>query len=154
MTRKYVAVIYDDTTQNRLREWATENSFDLGYGYSGEPKDPNDYEFHTTVFYTSNDVDHREQEPGYKLIEKHTVHPIGFSLLGENKDVPVMKVEVSGALAMLRKKYEDLGYQDQWDDYIPHISLSYARKPVDISTKVLPTFPLTFDYVKVEDLME
>lgn len=154
MTKKYVAIIYDDATQDNLRKWATENGFDLGYGYSGEPKDPDDFEFHTTVFYTSNDVQHREQEPGYNLIETHDVTPIGFDLLGVEKDIPVMKIEPTGALGMLRKKYEDLGYEDQWETYIPHVSLSYARKPVDMSQLKLPSFPLTFKYVKVEDLVE
>lgn len=154
MTRKYVAVIYDDATQSALRKWATDNGFDLGYGYSGEPKDPNDFEFHTTVFYTSNDVDYVDPEPGYKLIETHQVSPIGFGMLGVENDIPVMKVEASGALADIRKKYEALGYKDQWDEYIPHISLSYARKPINVKGIPLPDFPLTFNYVKVEDLME
>lgn len=152
MAKKYVAVIYDDATQQKLRDWATNNQFDLGYGYNGEPKDPNDFEFHTTVFYTSNDVDH--YEPPYRLIENHQVVPVGFALLGVDKDIPVMKVEASGALAILRKRYEELGYQDQWDNYVPHISLSYARKPVDMSNLTVPPFPLTFNKVKVEDLME
>lgn len=154
MTKKYVAIIYDDATQNNLRKWATQSGFDLGYGYGGEPKDPSEYEFHTTVFYTSNDVDHKEQEPGYNLIETHEVRPVAFDTLGMEKNIPVIKVEPTGALGMLRKKYEALGYQDQWDNYVPHISLSYARKPVDLSLRKLPTFPLTFSYVKVEDLME
>lgn len=152
MARKYVAIIYDDATQQNLRNWATDHGFDLGYGYSGEPKDPNEYQFHTTVFFTSNDVDH--YEPPYKLIETHHVDPIGFGMLGMENDIPVMKIDVSGALAMLRKQYESLGYQDQWDQYVPHISLSYARKPVDMSNMTVPSFPLTFNNVKVEDLME
>lgn len=152
MAKKYVAVIYDNATQQKLREWATNNGFDLGYGYGGEPKDPSEFEFHTTVFFTSNDIDH--YEPPYKLIEAHRVVPIGFAMLGLDKDIPVLKVEPSGALAMLRQRYESLGYQDQWEQYIPHISLSYAKQPVDTSNMAVPDFPMTFDRVKVEDLME
>lgn len=154
MKCKYVAVIYDKPTQQNLREWATTNGFDLGYGYSGEPIDPNQYEFHTTVFYTNNPHEQTDPYPGYKLIEKGQSFPTQFHLLGENQDVPVIKVEPTGMLATLRQKYERMGYKEKWDSYIPHISISYARKPVDFSKMQLPTFPLMFDYVKAEDVLE
>jgi hypothetical protein len=154
MARKYIAAIYDNVTQVKLRNWCTENGFDLGYGYGGEPKDPNEYEFHTTVFYTMNDVGDLREGLGYRLIESHPVTPIGFTMLGLDKNVPVLKLDFTGMIAHLRQKYDVMGFKDQWDQYQPHISLSYAKKPVDFSTMSLPTFDIRFDRVKIEDLVD
>lgn len=154
LAKRYIAVIYDDVTQQKLQDWAVASGFDLAHDYDDIPIDPKDFEFHTTIFYTSNEVKLIDSEPGYKLIESHTVNPIGFESLGEEKDIPVLKVDSSGALGTLRKRYENAGYQDKWDDYIPHVSLSYVRKPVDFTNIQLPAFPLTFNYVKVKELKE
>lgn len=154
MTRKYIAIIYDPETQQNMRNWCNNNGFDLSVGYGGIPQDPEKFEFHTTVFYASNEIDNFMEDPKYNLIERQEAIPMMFMMLGENQDVPVLKLEREGALAMLRKKYEDMGMLDKWDDYTPHISLSYAKSPRDLSELHLPDFKLCFNKVIVEDIQE
>lgn len=71
-------------------------------------------------------------------------------MLGENKDIPVLTIKSEG-LYNLRKYYEGLGLEDQWDEYIPHISVSYKRGPIDENNIVLPDFDVYFEKVVVED---
>ena len=154
MTRKYIAIIYDPETQQNLRNWCTNNGFDLSVGYGGVPQEPENFEFHTTVFYTINEVEGFREDPEYNLIECHEVTPMIFDMLGEDRDVPVLKLEYEGALATLRKKYEGIGMMDKWDNYVPHISLSYAKSPRDLSELPFPDFKLCFNKVVVEDIQE
>ena len=152
--RKYVAVQYDEESQKKLREWAKENGFDLTAKYDGEKQNEKDFDFHTTIFYTSNEMEDLPEEPEYKLIESYSVTPMGFDLLGEEKNIPVIKLAPEGMIVDLRKTYEKIGMKDQWPEYLPHISLSYVRKSYDLSGLTLPTFPITFNRVKVEDILE
>lgn len=154
MARKYVAIIYDLETQINMRNWCHDNGFDLSQGYGGVPQNPEDFEFHTTVFYPINEVDEPHEDPGYNLIETREVIPMKFGMLGENQDVPVLKLELCSTIAILRKKYEDMGMQDKWDNYVPHISLSYAKSPRDVSKLQFPNFKLKFNRVTVEDIKE
>lgn len=152
--RKYVAVQYDHNTQEKLRQWAIDNNFDLTKGYGEQEQDPKDFDFHTTIFYTSNEMEDLPEEPGYKLIESYSVTPMKFDLLGVEKDIPVIKLVPDGMIMDLRKTYEKVGMKDQWPEYLPHISLSYVRKPYDFSNISLPSFPMTFNKVKIEDIIE
>lgn len=154
MKRKYIAVIYDDRTQNNLRQWCNENNFNLGYDYNGDVQDPGKFDFHTTLFYTTSMHDDLPEEPGYKLIESHRVIPAGFEMLGQEKDIPVIIMEPSGMIQQLRQKYEAVGMKDAWPEYKPHVSLSYAKELVETSSLKLPDFPLTFNKVVIKDLLE
>jgi len=147
--RKYVAVQYDDESQKKLREWAINNGFDLGIKYNGEEQDPEDFDFHTTIFFTTNEVLLRNQE-----IEQTPTEVIvtGIKFLGENEDIPVLSVSMSGGIEQLRKYYEDLGLKDQWPSYQPHISLSYAKKQVDTTDMKLPDFRPKFDRIVIKDI--
>jgi 2'-5' RNA ligase len=154
LKRKYVAAIYDEPSQDRLREWSQNNGFDLSFGYGGKPQDPKEFDFHTTIFYTSNVMEDLPDEPGYKLIESYSVTPMSFDLLGEEKNIPVIKLAPEGMIVDLRKTYEKIGMKDQWPEYLPHISLSYVRKDYNLDNISLPAFPITFNRVKVEDILE
>ena len=149
--KKYIAVQYDPNTQDRLREWCNDNGFDLAVGYGGEPQDPKQFDFHTTIFYTSNEIDYLGEEPGYELPEVYKATPIKIEMLGEDKNIPVLLIKYDSMIKELREKYEDLGLEDKWPDYKPHISLSYAKTDIDTSNMKLPTFDLNYDYVKVEN---
>ena len=147
--RKYIAVKYDDESQKKLRDWATSNGFDLSVKYNGEEQSPEDFDFHTTIFYTTNEVNLRNQVTPKKPTE---VTITGIKFLGENKDIPVLTVSASGGINELRQYYEDLGLEDQWPSYQPHISLSYAKKQVDVSGVKLPDFKPTYDRVEIKDI--
>ena len=147
--RKYIAVKYDEASQKKLREWATNNGFDLSVKYNGEEQSPEDFDFHTTIFFTTNEVNLRNQV----ILKKPTEVTItGIKFLGENEDVPVLTVSASGGINELRRYYEDLGLEDQWPSYQPHISLSYAKKQVDVSGMKLPDFKPTYDRVEIKDI--
>jgi 2'-5' RNA ligase len=148
MSRKYVAVVYDEETQSKLRNWCTENGFDLTKTYSGKDQAPEDFEFHTTVFYSEN-------ESGIKnsiKLASGDVEATGFKLLGEDHDIPVLTVR--GDTRILRRTFENMGLKDKSPNYIPHISLSYVRKNYDLSGLKLPDFKMNFGELKIENINE
>lgn len=147
--RKYISVQYDEESQKKLREWAKQNGFDLSAKYDGSKQDPKDFDFHTTIFYSANEVNLINKKIKHEPTE---VSIIGIKFLGENKDIPVLTVSVSGGIKDLRQHYENLGLEDQWPDFIPHISVSYAKKPVDIEKIELPTFKPKYDKVIITDV--
>lgn len=149
--RKYVQVIYDDASQKKLRDWAVLNGFNLSVNYSGEKQSSENFVFHTTVFYTENEVNLRNKE----IKETPTEVIIsGIKLLGENKNVPVLTLEYSGGLKDIREHFERLGLKDEWPSYLPHISLSYAKENVDIKKITLPNFRPMFDKIVIEDIKD
>jgi len=149
LSRKYIAIVYDDETQEMLREWAIENGFDLTKTYSGNDQRPEDFEFHTTVFYSVNESDIKNGvTPSFGEAKAK-----GFKLLGEDNDIPVLQVD-SADIAVLRRTFEHMGLEDQWPNYIPHISLSYVRKNYDLSGMKLPEFRMKFGRLKIEDIKE
>lgn len=120
---KYVAVVYDDASQKRLRDWAMESGFNLGVDFNQEKQDPKDFDFHTTVFYTTSTHDTPNQTFNAAIDD---VEFIGFELLGPDKSIPVMLIQ-SPSISKLRAKFEAMGFEDRWDSFKPHISLSYDR---------------------------
>lgn len=149
--RKYVAVTYDDESQKKLREWATDNGFDLTKSYDDTEQKPEDFEFHTTIFFTTNEVNLKNKSIKQKPVE---VTIQGIKFLGENEDIPVLKLELTGKLKELREQYEDLGLEDQWPSYQPHISLSYAKEKRDISKIKMPTFKPKYDTIVIRDIKD
>jgi hypothetical protein len=149
-SRKYVAVVYDQETQRKLREWCEKNGFDLTKKYNGEDQSSKDFDFHTTVFYSVNDVSMKNR---VLPLSHGEAFPQAFKLLGENKDIPVLVVS-SSDLNDLRDFYENEGLEDRWPDYVPHISLSYARKDYDLTGLKLPDFRMRFGELKIEDISE
>ncbi len=148
-TQKYVAVQYDEDTQRKLRKWAEENGFDLTTKYDGTKQDPKDFDFHTTIFFTTTE----HQIPNhYKTIAPSgSAKVVDIQMLGVNNDIPVLKIE-SPMVLRIREHYKDTyGMKDQWDQYIPHVSVSYSKDLPDVSKVKLPTFELTFNQIKVDD---
>lgn len=149
--RKYVSVIYDKESQQKLRDWATENGFDLTKSYDDSDQDPKDFEFHTTIFFTTNEVNLKNKITRQKPTE---VTIQGIKFLGENEDISVLKLELSGSIKELREHYESLGLEDQWPSYQPHISLSYAKEKRDVSKIKLPTFKPKYDTIAISDIKD
>lgn len=147
--RKYVAVQYDVTTQRKLREWAKENGFDLTTRYDGTSQSEEDFDFHTTIFYTTSEHDIPNHK---KVIAPSGVAKVtGITMLGHNKDIPVLEIHSPMVLRM-RRHYADVhGMKDEWPEYTPHVSVSYSKNLPDISKVKLPTFDLTFNEIKIED---
>jgi len=148
--RKYVAVMYDDESQEKLREWAEENGFDLSVNYDGSEQEPEDFDFHTTIFFTTNEVNLQNKEVNETPTE---VIISGIKFLGENEDIPVLSLSLSGGLKDIREHFERLGLEDQWPSYQPHISLSYAKNKMDTSKIKLPEFRPKFNKIVIRDIM-
>lgn len=147
--RKYVAVQYDKESQDKLRDWATKNGFDLSVKYNGDKQDPKEFDFHTTIFYSTNEVNLKNKEQKVKPTE---VTITGIKFLGEDKNIPVLSVAVSDGIKDLRQQFDDLGLEDQWPSYQPHISLSYAKTQIDTSKMKLPDFKPKYDKLTIEDI--
>lgn len=149
-SRKYIAAQYNDATQERLRMWCYENGFDLSKKYDGTDQPATDFDFHTTIFYsTSTHV----LNNGIFEVTPFSTYPTEFEYLGEDKNIPVLKVR-GGALLEWRHHFESkYDMKDQWPDYKAHISLSYNKDQLpDMSKLKLPNFPLTVDKVKIRDV--
>lgn len=152
MKRKYVAVQYDEDTQVMLRNWCKKNGFNLTTKFDGTEQKEEDFDFHTTIFFTTSE--HDMKNGVFDIGEPKKATPVSFELLGENHDIPVLKID-GDDLRSLRKKYEDIGMKDQWPSWKPHISLSYDRQNVpDVRKMKMPAFPLTFDKLKIDDAAE
>ena len=149
--RKYVSVRYDKESQKKLREWAIQNNFDLTLTYGGEKQDPEDFDFHTTVFYSTNESILKNKSTKLQPTEV-TISKIKF--LGDNEDIPVFAIELTGEIKELRKRFEEMGLEDKWPDYQPHISLSYARKKINTDNIELPNFKPRYDTLIIEDIKE
>lgn len=147
---KYVAVIYDDETQENLRNYCEKNGFDITVDYDGEPQNPEDFDFHSTIFFTTSKHDIKNGETTFDFPK--SVNAIKFEFLGHNGDIPVIKV-MSDDLQELLTYYEtEYGMEDEWPEWKPHISLSYAGTNLpDIDNIELPDFPLTFQKLVIED---
>lgn len=149
ISKKYISLQYDQKSQRLLREYCTKNGFDLTKTYNGVNQSPIDFDFHTTIFYTSNEV--YLSDLNLKLM-KSPVYVHSFGMLGDQKDIPVLLLKPIGKLKDMREKYEKLGLKDDHPTFKPHISLSYAKHSPDLSKLNLPRFDLYVDELIVESL--
>ena len=147
--RKYVSVQYDKESQDKLRDWAKKNGFNLSVKFNGEEQDPKEFDFHTTVFYSTNEVNLKNKTIKLSPTEV-TISKIKF--LGDDQDIPVLAIEATSGIKELRKHFEDLGLEDKWPSYQPHISLSYAKEQRDVSDVKLPDFKPKYDTLIIEDI--
>jgi len=151
-TKKYVAVQYDEATQRKLRAWAQDNGFDLTTKYDGTKQDAKDFDFHTTIFFTT--TEHQIPNHVKVIAPSASAKVVDIMMLGVNNDIPVLKIE-SPMVLRLRKHYAEVyGMEDQWPEYKPHVSVSYSKDLPDMSKVKLPTFELTFNEIKVDDAAE
>lgn len=149
--RKYISIVYDEETQENLRNYCENNGFDLTVDHDGDEQSPEDFEFHTTVFCST--TEHVIENTEKYFQEEKSVNPEKFEMLGKENDIPVIKVS-GDDLKSLREYYEkEYGMDDEWDEWKPHISLSYSKKNLpDIENINLPDFSLTFKKLKIDDI--
>lgn len=148
LKRKYISITYTDETQLMLRTWCQENGFDLTKKYNSTNILPEQFKFHTTVFY-SNNISTLAND----VIKTGDLYAraTGFKMLGEKEDVPVLTVD-SSDLQSIRRYYLTVGLTDAWPVWIPHVSLSYADGQVIPPELALPSFDLYFDKLSIEDV--
>lgn len=148
--KKYVAVMFDARTESALRAWALSYGFDLTAKFDGTTQAIEDFDFHTTVFYTNNIV---YSETGIVPLKRpFKIRPIGFDLLGLDNNIPVMLIAPEDELLEIRHIFEEAGMEDQWPAYKPHITVSYGYKgQPPIENLQLPDFDIIVDRVKISD---
>lgn len=144
----YAAAIYDQKTQARLLDHAQMHGFDCSVDYDGNKILPSNFSFHTTLIYTTELPNNWKN---FKLNEQHSgqVFPLFYEHLGENYDVPVLRVH-GPTLQNKRNQLENFGFVDKWPIFKPHISLSYARQRAKTLALPLPNFPLVYNKVTIE----
>ncbi len=146
--KKYIEVQYDPVTQGYLREFCRDHGFDLSIRFNGTRQDPEDFDFHTTVWFTTSE--HKLANGSFAC--DVSASPTGFALFGEENNVLVMKVE-SEELAQLRDEYgEQYQMQDMWPDYQPHITVCYnwSGEVPDFDPATVLTEPLRADRLNIK----
>lgn len=148
-SKKFVGLFFDQQTNQQLIDWSTKQGFDLQSNYSGEPIDPQDFDFHLTIFFTTSE---HTSECGEYFIEPLQLVPTSMGILGSDKQIPVINILLDAKLENIRFHYENIGFQDAWPDYKPHVSVSYKYSGTpDITEVRLPDFPLIATRVKIEN---
>lgn len=151
--RRVVMLRADWETQDKLREWAKGEGFDLGWSYSGWPQHSGEFDFHITIVYSENAV---RIEDGVRWIDPITVAPTGYEVLGES--TPAIVIEPNERLSAIRDFFvSTFGVKPTYPDFKPHISLSYkwTGEPDVVQTApALPDFPLVFDLLMVAQIKD
>lgn len=140
-------------TQEKLREWAKAEGFDLGWSYSGWPQSSWDFDFHVTVVASSNEV---RVPDGVRSIDPLTLTVSGYDVLGVDRRIPVLKLDANKTLSAIREFFvATYGVQPTFADFRPHVSLSYkwdGDPRIDGLAPALPPFPLVFDMLMVSTI--
>lgn len=150
MNKKYISIVYDIITQNLLREWCETNNLDLSFKFNGTRQKSTEFEFHTTILYSSNLSNISNANFG---LPARRVIPIGFDIFGENREIPVLLLEQTSLLG-IKTYYETLGLKDYYPIFNPHISLSYSTVKYSLHKLKFPEFELFFDKLIIEDIKE
>lgn len=149
-SRRVVVLRASWETQEKLREWAQAQGFDLAWSYSGWPQHSHSFDFHVTIVASENEVRIPDE---VRMIDPITVEADGYEVLGQERRVPCLKLSQHKTLTAIRDFFiEAFGVVPTFADYKPHISLSYnwdGEPPVESSSPSLPPFPLVFDLLMV-----
>ena len=132
--KKYIEVQYSDQSQEYLRDYCAEHAFDLTVKFDGDVQSANAFDFHSTVWYTTNTVLVKNSQQSVDITD---IVPTGFALFGEDANILVLEI-TSVSLSDIRESLGDeYQLQDQWPDYKPHITLCYSFAG-DLPTVALP----------------
>jgi hypothetical protein len=147
--KKFVCIYFDETTNKNLYEYATNAGFDISHDYQGNKIDPKSFDFHVTIFYTSNTCNIKNMKIKVDSNVKSKV--LGIRLLGENEDIPVLRLD--NEFKVFRDTFEELGLKDNWPEWLPHVSLSYKY---DKETKIadgliVPDFDIIPSHIMIKD---
>lgn len=148
-SRKYIEIEYSPVTQGYLRQYCLDNGFDITYKHSGRRCEPEDFTFHSTIWFTTNTA---TIPNGERPVEIDDIMPMGFALFGEEENILVLEIQ-SERLQSLRDMFgENYDLEDEWPDYRPHISLSY-RYQGELPDVALPDGnQIVADKLRVKDL--
>lgn len=149
MNRKYISVSYDTESQKNLTKWALDSGLDLSVGFDVEEQKISDFDFHSTLIYSNEESDLANAEIS---VERSRVIPAAFGYLGPEKNVPVIMLTAEPLTAIMKHYSTTYGLTNSYPDYKPHISISYSLEPTDITKLKMPTFPIFFDVIRIENV--
>lgn len=154
-SRRIVMLRASWDTQDKLREWAKAEGFDLAWSYSGWPQSSWDFDFHITVVASSNEV---RIPDGVRMIDPLTLDPVGYDVLGVDRRIPVLTIGPNKTVSAIREFFVAThGMKPTFEDFKPHISLSYkwdGDPAVETLAPAMPPFPLIFDSLMVSTFDE
>jgi len=134
----YMAVKVNEETETALNDYCSK--------YLAGIEIPED--FHSTLIYS--DKPHYDEITAKEYNISAVAEKMPFEKFGEEKNSLVIKLNSPE----LKRRHEELmkeyNFKYDFDEYVPHISLSYNAKSVDINTLPEINFPivLTGEYVE------
>lgn len=150
LNKKFVGLFLERESEEALRRWVIKSGFDITKDYSGKEIAPEDFDFHSTIFYTTSE--HNTTNGSFE-IEPFELTFSKFELLGKQNNVPVLKLDTDNEkLIKIRKRFEMMGYKDEWPEFKPHISLSYSYNGTPaLDTLELPDIMILANRIRIED---
>jgi hypothetical protein len=150
VTPKIAMLVASDRTQYAMRIWARAQGFDLTRTHGGRQITEDMFDFHVTLLATANPISAPATDHRIAALE---VEAVGFETLGKDADTPVLSLEAGEALQLAREFFVEVyGAEPTFEDFKPHISLSYNWRGVPaLSDLELPDFPLIFDRLIVTE---
>ncbi len=144
---------FNEETNRNLRHSAEKAGFNLSRNFSGEVQDPANFDFHITVFATKEENHTFKSLPKVLLLKNPiTIIPKTTGTIGIDNLTPCIFCEEHPRLLKMRNIFEDFGYTFTFDDWKPHISLSYNTEWDDLNARLfIPEFPLIVDRIKLKE---
>lgn len=150
--RRIIAIEPNAQTQAALLSWAENAGFNLSWSYSGWPQLSEFFDFHLTIAASKNAL---ALDVRGRPIDPITLRATGFTALGEDGRTPCLVIEPSERLVELREFAIAQGIEPTFDDFRPHISLSYKWDgSPSLDSLTVPDIPLVFNYLVVAQLAE
>ena len=155
----YISCKYNEYTLHNLKKWIYNNRIRI-------PKPINVSDAHSTVVYSKSNFAAPSVEGINNLLPRFSFFPKSFKILGKEEDEFKALTLILDApfLEDLHYKFLSHGAAHDFDDYIPHVTISYGVTD-DFNVNVLPlpnfvfkpTFlvvePLNNEWSNVEDLV-
>ena len=142
----YVSCDYDPQTTQNLAGWCAANLIT-------DPLAPEKY--HSTVLYSRKPVE-KAQEIIDGLGKEIELEAVGFKLFDSKEDPTkaALVIELKAPeLVALHKKLIAAGGTHDYDDYTPHVTVTYTADPtLDLSSLKLPDFKFVIKGFKTKPL--
>jgi hypothetical protein len=122
-SKKYIEVQYDEDTQHYLRQYCIDNEFDLSVKFDGKDQSPQMFDFHSTVWYTTNETSINN---GTQDVQITDITSQGFALFGPDENILVLEIDSEQIRSIRATLGSEYGLEDEWPDYRPHITVSYS----------------------------
>ena len=147
-TGVYASCTYHQTSLNKLTKWMVEHE---DFIPNPVPLD----QIHTTVIYSRKDLTCLIIGESVNFPNPQCMWPSEFKLFSKSEDEKtclVMLLDAS-SLINIHNFLIEHGAEHDYDDYIPHITLSYdVPKDFDLSSLTLPDFCFIPNEIKFEPL--